>query len=437
MNASSGRRRSLLVDLTPLRQSPAFARLWAGSALAGIGAQVTVVAVGLHLYHLTQSTLAVSLVALWSLVPMIAAGLWGGMLADAFDRRRVALIAASCSWLSIAALTAITLLGNEVTWPLYLLTAINAASATILGTTRAAILPRLLPASLLPAAAALTGISTGLMVTVGPAIAGVLVALVGFGWTYLVDVVLFSAAFLGVATLPKIVPEGSAARPGLRSLAEGLRFLRAAPNVRATFVIDLIAMTFGTPRAVFPAVGALVIGGGPVTVGVLTAAYAIGALVCSLLSGGLGRVRWQGRAVLWSVAAYGASIALFGGVLLAQTVSRGAAGISAELASTPALIAAGVALALAGASDNVSAIFRTTILQTAVPDAMRGRLQGVFTVVVTGGPRLGDLYAGILATTIALWCPPLLGGLVIAALMLVLARVYRGFRGYDALDPRP
>ncbi|MEB4615567.1 MFS transporter, partial [Leucobacter sp. M11] len=284
MDESPGRRRrSLMVDLTPLRQSPAFARLWAGSALAGIGAQVTVVAVGLHLYHLTESTLAVSLVALWSLIPMIAAGLWGGMLADAFDRRRVALLAATGSWLSIAVLTLITLLGNEATWPLYLLTAINAASATILGTTRAAILPRLLPPALLPAAAALSGISMGLMVTVGPAVAGVLVAVVGYGWTYLVDVVLFSAAFLGVATLPRIVPEGTAARPGLKSLAEGMRFLRSAPNVRATFVVDIIAMTFGTPRAVFPAVGALVIGGGPVTVGVLTAAYAIGALVCSLL----------------------------------------------------------------------------------------------------------------------------------------------------------
>ncbi|MEB4615568.1 MFS transporter, partial [Leucobacter sp. M11] len=135
--------------------------------------------------------------------------------------------------------------------------------------------------------------------------------------------------------------------------------------------------------------------------------------------------------------AYGISIALFGAVLLAQTVLVGPAGITAAQAHLPALVLAALALALAGASDNVSAIFRTTILQTAVPDAMRGRLQGVFTVVVTGGPRLGDLYAGVFATAVALWFPPLLGGLVIVALMVTLARVYRGFRGYDAQDPRP
>ena len=427
-------RQSHLIDLSPLRESAAFRKLWAGNAISGIGGQMTIVAVGLHIYQLTQSTLAVSLVGAFALVPMIFAGLYGGMLADAFDRRLILLLAAIVAWGSTIALALIAWTGVDIVWPFYLLTTLNAVAATVMNTVRSAVLPRLLPARLMPAASALTGMSFGVMVTIGPALAGVLVATVGFGWTYTVDVVLFLTAFAGIFSLPKLAPEGDSQRPGLASLRSGIDFLRSASNIRMTFVVDIIAMTLGQPRVLFPAVGALVLGGGAVTVGVLTAAGAIGLLLCSLLSGRLGGVRWHGRAIRTSIVVYGAFIAGFGGVLLALSLG-GFGPVSATRANVPAMIVASVMLAGAGAADNVSSIFRQTMLQVAVPDSMRGRLQGVFTVVVTGGPRVGDIYIGIIASIGAIWLPPLLGGLAIIVILVLLTRLQRGFLRYDALAP--
>ena len=427
--------RALLVDTSPLRHSPAFARLWAGTSVAQIGAQLTIVAVGLHIYDITRSTLAVSFVALWALGPMILAGFVGGSLADRFDRRTVALVTAVVAWFSIGTMTTIAFLDVRATWPYYALAAANAASATIMGAARGAIQPRLLPTQLLPAAAALGGITMGLAVTVGPAIAGVMVAGVGFAWTYLIDAVLFTGAFIGILGLPPMRPEGTPSAPGLRSVVESLRFLRSAPNVRATFVFDLIAMTLGTPRVVYPAAASLVLGGGAVTVGLLTASFAIGALLSSLLSGPLGAVRRQGRAVTGAIAVFGVCTAVFGAVLLV-TMLLLPAGEDREPV-IPALVVAALALAGAGAADNVSAVFRTTILQAAAPDEVRGRMQGLFYVVVAGGPRVGDLIAGALATAIALWAPALIGGLLIAGIMFALWRVYGGFQRYDALHPAP
>lgn len=430
--------RALFVDTTPLRHSPAFARLWVGTSVSQIGAQLTIVAVGLHVYELTHSTMAVSLVALWALGPMILAGFVGGALADRFDRKTVALITAVVAWASICSMTAIAFLDVRITWPYYALAAANAASATILGATRGAIQPRLLPNQLLPAAAALGGITMGLAVTVGPALAGVMVASVGFSWTYLVDAVLFLGAFVGILGLPPMRPEGARGAAGFRSVVESMRFLKTAPNVRSTFVFDLIAMILGTPRVVFPAAGALVLGGGAVTVGLLTASFAVGALLSSLFSGPLGAVRAQGRAVTGSILVYGFFTAAFGAVLLGTSlISLQAAEGEDRGAIVPALVLAAVALAGAGAADNVSAVFRSTILQAAAPDAVRGRMQGLFYVVVAGGPRVGDLLAGALATVIALWAPAFIGGLLIVAIMAVLWRMYGGFQRYDALHPTP
>ena len=429
-------RRSHLIDLSPLRESTVFRKLWAGNAISGIGSQMTIVAVGLHIYQLTHSTVAVSLVGAFALVPMIFAGLYGGMLADAFDRRLILLLAAIVAWGSTIALALIAWTGVEIVWPFYLLTTLNAVAATVMNTVRSAVLPRLLPARLMPAASALTGMSIGVMVTLGPALAGVLVATVGFGWTYTTDVVLFLSAFAGIVSLPTLAPRGAVQRPGLESLKYGIDFLKSAPNIRMTFIVDIIAMTFGQPRVLFPAVGALALGGGAVTVGALTAAGAVGSLVCSLFSGRLGGARWQGRAIRTSIIIYGGFIAGFGAVLLVVTVG-GSDAVSPTRANIPAIVIASVMLAGAGAADNVSSIFRQTMLQVAVPDNMRGRLQGVFTVVVTGGPRVGDIYVGVVAAIGAIWLPPLLGGVAIITLLAFLTRWQRGLVHYDALSPTP
>lgn len=432
------RRRSVFVDISPLRASPLFARLWLGNAIAGTGSQITIVAVGLQVYDITHSTLAVSFVALVALVPMVVVGIYGGMLADVFDRRLIATIAAVVAWCSTAGICAMAWAQFDVVWLLYILTMINTVAATVLQSTRSAILPKLIGIELLPAASALNGLVFGIEVTVGPAIAGVLVAAFGFGPTYSIDVITFSAAFLGILSLPRMLPEGDAGRPGLESLKEGLRFLRSAPNIRMSFIVDIFAMTFGQPRVLFPAVGAVLLGGGAVTVGVLTAAYAVGGILSSLFSGSLGHVRLQGRAVGRAVGVYGVAIAAFGAVLAVWGLGHvGEPAPSWTHVDATGLLLASLALVVAGGSDNVSAIFRSTILNAAAPDAMRGRIQSVFTVVVTGGPRIGDLYVGILSTFTALWFPPLLGGVLITVIVVTLVRLQPTFRHYDALNPVP
>ena len=441
-------KRRRLVDTTPLRVSPAFARLWFGGAISGVGAQLTVVAVGLQVYDITRSTLAVSLVGGIALIPMVIAGLWGGMIADAFDRKRVLLVSALVGWLSVIGLAAIAwydagLPAGEVpVWPLYVLATLSSISATVQMTTRSAVTPRLIPGELVPAASALNGIAFGVQLTLGPALAGVLVAAVGYGWTYLVDVLLFTTMFLGIITLPRIAPGEGVERPGWRSLKQGIAFLRSAPNIRMSFLVDIVAMTFGRPHVLFPALGVLVFGGGPVTVGILTAAMAVGTFLASLFSGPVGHVHRHGVAIGRAISVYGGFVLLFGLAVLGMQLAlangwAGEVGDDFSEANPVALGIAALALLGMGASDEISAIFRGTMLLMATPDAMRGRLQGIFTVVVTGGPRIGDLYIGVFATAVALWFPPVLGGILIVALIAVLVRVQGSFREYDARKPSP
>ena len=431
-------RRSHFADLTPFRESPAFFRLWLGSTLAGVGSQMTIVAVGLHIYDITESTAAVALVGVISLVPMIIAGIYGGLLVDTFDRRTIAIIAETLAWVSVVGLALLAWLQIDVLWYYYVLTTVNAVAVTIVGAARSAIVPRLLPARLLPAAGGLNGITFGFQVIVGPAIAGVLVATVGVQWTYTIDAILFVAAFTGILTLPPIKPEGATGFRGVAGIVEGMRFLRGAANIRLSFLVDIIAMTFGMPRVILPAVGALVIGGGAVTVGILSAAFAAGTLIVGVFSGRLGGVRWHGRAIRNAIMVFGAMVLAFGVVLL-LTGTREAGDITDSLANAniAALIASCIILAGAGGADQVSAVFRSTMLQAAAPDNMRGRVQGVFIVVVTGGPRVGDAYVGLVAATALLWLPSLLGGVLIIALVYLLVRHYRSFYNYDALNPVP
>jgi MFS family permease len=439
-------KRRRFVDITPLRVSPAFARLWFGGAISGIGSWLTLVAVGLQIYDITESTFAVSLVGGIGLIPMIVAGLWGGMIADAFDRKKVLIVSALVGWTSTIGLALIawfdTTLSHPPVWPLYLLATLGSVASTVQMATRASVTPRLLPGELVPAASALNGIAFGVQMTLGPALAGVLVASVGFGWTYLVDVVLFSTMFLGIITLPRLAAADGVERPGWKSLKQGLEFLRTAPNIRMSFIVDIVAMTFGRPHVLFPAVGALVFGGGPVTVGILTAAMAVGTFLASLFSGPVGHVHRHGLAVGRAITVYGGFVLLLGLAVLGMqwSLAEGwVAPVGEEItqANFVALGIAAFAMLGMGASDEISAIFRGTMLLMAAPDGMRGRLQGIFTVVVAGGPRVGDLYIGVFATAVALWFPPVLGGILIIGLIALLVRTQKSFREYDARNPTP
>lgn len=443
------------VDLAPLRVSPAFARLWIGQSISGIGAWLTLTAVSLLIFDITGSTLLVALVGPISLVPMIVAGLWGGVLVDAFDRRTVAMTASIISWLSTMALFALAwwdaalVAGDRIdVWPLYLVTTVNAVATTISSAARTAIIPRIVPEGLVSRAAALNGVTFGLQLAVGPALAGVLVAAAGYSATFAVDAVLFTAGFLGIVTLPRLPPLGEAPRPGWRSLAGGFAFLRRAPVIRMSFIVDIIAMTLGRPHALFPAIGVLAIGGGPITVGLLTAAMAVGTFLGGVFSGPVARIHRHGVAVSRAIMAYGGCTIVFGLVIGATALGWfGPVGPDIEHVSWVALTLAFIALAGTGITDEFSAIFRTTMMLTAVPDAMRGRTQGIFIAVVTGGPRLGDLFAGGLATVVALaipslghealWAAPLLGGVAIVVITWAMLRASPSWRAYDARNPTP
>ena len=444
------------VDLAPLRVSPAFARLWAGMSISGIGAWLTMTAVTLLIYDITQDTRLVALVGPIALVPMIVAGLWGGMLVDAFDRRTVALIAATVSWLSTLSLLgfawwdATMAPGTRIEiWPLYLVTTVNAVATTINSAARTAIIPRIVPEGMVSRASALNGVTFGFQLAIGPALAGILVAAFGYPITFAVDAVLFTAGFLGIASLPRLPPLSDVVRPGWRSLLDGLAFLRRAPVIRMSFIVDIIAMTLGRPHVLFPAIGVFAIGGGEITVGILTAAMAVGTFLAGVFSGPVARIHRQGVAVSRAIMGYGGFTILFGLVIGAAMLGWfGPVGPTIDKVSWPALALAFVALAGTGVTDEFSAIFRTTMMLTAVPDDMRGRTQGVFIVVVTGGPRVGDLVAGGLATVVAvavpppagpdaLWGPPVFGGIAIIVLIWTLLRASSRWRAYDARVPTP
>lgn len=420
----------LLVDLTPLRLHPDFRRLWVGNALAGVGANLAATAISLQVYALTGSPFSVGLVGLFGLVPLVVLGLYGGAVVDTYDRRTVAIWGSVVMWL-VAMLNVLqAALGNTNEWVLYGLVALNSAAFGVVSPARQAIYPRILERELLPAANSLSSLAMSTSMLLGPMAAGFLVDLSGYTVTYAADATLFVFAMWGLWRLAPVPPltDGPRRVPGIRSVLDGLSYLAKRPNLRMSFLTDFCAMILAHPRALYPAIAAVALGGGARTVGILAAATAAGALVTSLLSGRLGGVRWQGRAVVLAVTGWGVSVAGFGFFVLAAT--RG------WVDPTTALAGAVVMLALAGASDTISMVFRTTIVQAAAEDHMRGRLQGVFIVVVAGGPRLGDVLAGSLGELSLEWAA-LIGGVACVVALAGLVAAQRGFLRYDAHHPEP
>lgn len=424
--------RRILLDITPLRESRPYRNLYLGMVTSGVGAQLATTAIALQIYDLTGSSFSVGLVGLYALVPIVVLGLYGGAVLDTHDRRTVALVGGVVLWGTGVLNVVQAALGNTHVGVLYALVALHSAGFAIMSPARSSIYPRLLPREQLPAANALGVASMNLAMTVGPLLAGVIVEFAGYTAAYALDVLLFTAAMVGLSTLPAIRPEtdGTARRraPGLSSVWDGFRFLATRPNVRMTFLADFCAMILAQPRALFPAIAVVAMAGGPSTVGILSAALAVGAVVAMLLSGPLGQVVHQGKAVVASVVAWGLCIG---------TVGLAVVGSGRWWGPGVALVLACIGLAAAGAADSVSSVFRNTILQSATPDHMRGRLQGVFIVVVAGGPRLGELISGTVAGAWTEWGALILGGLACVVAMLALARVQSGFLRYDARDPVP
>ena len=408
--APRGLARHILLDLTPLRRSRDYRALVAGLGVSVLGNQLTTVAVPFQVYAVTRSSLVVGLVSLAQLFPLIFGSLLGGSLVDAVDRRKILIVVETIGALCSAALALNADLGPQL-WPLFLFPAITAALSGIDSSARNAMLPGLVGMELLPSSNAIFQSLFQAGAIVGPAVAGLLLAGAGVHLIYWIDAASFLIAMSAVLAMsPQPVPAAGAlgpgwpakpARPGWRSTVDGLRFVRRSKPVQGAYLIDVNAMVFGMPRALFPALAANVFGGGAATVGLLYAAPGVGALLGALTSGWVGRVRRQGRAVVVAVLVWGAAIAGFG-------VARW-------------LPLALPLLAVAGWADVLSAVFRNTIIQFAGPDGMRGRLMGVQMAVVAGGPRLGDLEAGAVATAFGDTVSVVSGGLACIAGALLLA----------------
>ncbi len=382
--------RDLLADTRPLR-TPAFRRLWTANIITVIGAQLTVVAVPAQIYSITGSSGWVGLTGLFGLVPLIVFGLWGGALADHFDRRRI-LIVTTTGLIGTSALfwaQAAMNLGNV--WVLLGLFALQQAFFAVNQPTRTAVLPRILPASQLAAANALNMTVMQAGAIAGPLVGGALIPVLGFSWLYFVDTITLFATMWAVWSLPPLPVEKVLARtPGLRAVWDGLVYLKGHQVLMVAMLVDVIAMVFGMPRALFPEMAHRAFGGpseGGLAFSLLYAAIPAGAVLGGVFGGWVSRIRRQGRAITWLILAWGAAMAVVGvAVVLAQFGSGGWTVLMLVVALT--------ALMVGGAVDMASAALRQSLLLGAADDQVRGRLQGVFLVAVVGGPRIADVVHG-------------------------------------------
>ena len=402
----------LLTDITPLRESPPFRRLWAGTTLSAVGSALTSFALPLQVYDITRSPFAVGAIGIASIVPTLAVGLLGGTIADATDRRKLVLITTFGQVAVSAALAAQAFAGFSALWLLYLLAALSSALGAVSQPARRTLVPSLLGPDQLAAGLALNRVSFQVMLTVGPALAGIITAAAGghLQACYLLDAVSFAGSVYGVARLPGMSPRPGAARPGPRAVIEGLGFLRRRPVLAGAFLADLSATVFGLPVALFPAINAERFGGNPATLGLFTTAIGVGGLVSSALTGPVGRTARQGAVMLGTVAIWGAA---FAGFALAR----------------PLWLVLGL-LALAGAADTVTVVLRGTIVQTVATDEFRGRVTAAEYVISVAGDSLGRLESGAVGSLTSPTIGALSGGIVTVLLAGVIALAIPSFARY-------
>jgi predicted MFS family arabinose efflux permease len=388
--------------------------LWFGYLVTTLGNQLTVVGVPFEVFRLTHSSLDVGLVSLLQLVPLLVGSMIGGAIADAVDRRKLLLVTqlslAACS----AGLAINVMQRHPALWPLFAIAALAAGISSVDQPTRSALFISLVQREDYSSSNALTQILMQIGVVVGPAVGGLLIGNFGIPVVFWADVGTFGVSILTVLRLSPMAPEGGGTRFGIGSMAEGLRCLKGRQELQGTFVADLDAMIFGMPRALFPAIGLVRLHGGAMTVGLLYAAPGAGALIGALLTGWVHRVTRQGLAVLIAIVIWGSAITAFG--------------------FSPWLAVGLPLLAIAGAADVISAVFRGTILQRLTPDSLRGRLSAVHIAVVTGGPRLGDAESGAVASLAGTEFSVVSGGLACLVGIGLVAWLMPRFRSYTE-DP--
>jgi MFS family permease len=406
------RRARLLADFTPLRDSPAFRRLWAGNTLSSVGGSLTTFAVALQVYLITRSPFAVGAIGVAEMVPLLAMGLIGGAVADATDRRRLVLITSTALTVVSAAFAAQAFAGLQAVWLLYTLVAVQSTIQAVAAPAKATFVPALLTPSQLPAGLMLNRLSFQVMLTAGPALAGLITATPGLGLRacYALDVLTFAGSLYAVARLPEMKPQPGAPRPGFRAVAEGVGFIGRTQVLAGAFLADLCATFFGLPVALFPAINAERFGGNPAILGLFMASIGVGGLLSGVLSGRAVHAVRQGRAMLLAVAVWGAAFAGF--------------------AVAPWLWLTLGCLALAGAADTFTVVFRGAIVQSVTPDALRGRVLAADYVVGAGGGQLGSLEAGALGSLTSPAISALAGGLATVAAAVAIAVAMPAFTRY-------
>ena len=409
---------SLAVDRTPFRVSADYRRIWWAELVSQAGTQITIFAVFYQITTLTGSAAKVGLVGLVQFVPLTLATIFGGPVIDRADRRKILLITQSGLVATSSTLLVGSLLGKPPLVLIYAAAGVAAGLSGISAPTRGSIVPNLIPVEMLSSAVALNQVMWNTAMVAGPALGGVIIGVAGLPWAYGVDVASFAASIYATYRLSPQIPrrDGAPASTSLAAIKEAFAFLRGKRVLQATFVVDLVAMIFGLPRALFPILAVRRFHAGAEVAGVMFSAIGVGAVLGAATTGWVVRVRRQGLAVLVAVVIWGGSIALFG---LVRSL--------------------GVALALlvaAGAADVVSAVFRGTILQATVTDAVRGRLSAIHILVVTGGPRLGDVEAGLVAAAFTPAVSVVSGGLACIAGVAALAFLMPEFARYVAPGKR-
>ncbi|MEV5173957.1 MFS transporter [Streptomyces flaveolus] len=400
------------MDTRPLRV-PAYRRLWSSTIVTAVGSQLTAVAVPKQIYDITHSSAWVGYASLAGLVPMVVFALWGGAVADTVDRRKLLLVTNIGIAVTSLLFWAQAVTGLDSVVVLMVLLALQQAFFGLNSPARTASIARLVPAEQLPAANALgsTVMQTGLVA--GPLLAGVLIPVIGLPELYLIDALALCVTVWAVFRLPALPPLGATARrAGLRAIAEGFRYISRHKVLLLSFLADIVAMVFGMPRALFPELAAHTYGsyGEGLALGVLFAGIPVGAVLGGLFSGVFSRARRHGWMVIGAVVGWGVAVAGFG--------------LSGNLWVAVAF------LAVAGVADMVSMVFRGAILLSAATDEMRGRMQGVFTVVVAGGPRLADVLHGTAGAAFGPRAAVAGGGALVVVVILALAAAVPALRRY-------
>ncbi len=419
--------RDFLADTRPL-QVPAYRRLWVANIATMIGAQLTVVAVPAQIYSITGSSAYVGLTGLFGLVPLVIFGLYGGSIADSFDKRRVLIVSTWGMVLTAAVFWALTVAGNTNVWWLLLTFSLQQAFFAVNQPTRTAVFRSILPIHLLAAGASLNMMLMQAGAIIGPLVAGALIPFIGYSWLYFLDALLLLPTLGAVLALPALPPKGEATKAGFRSVLDGLSYLRGQPILLVAMLLDLIAMTFGMPRALYPEIASENFGEydeGGIMLALLYSSMAAGAVLGGLLSGWVSRVVRQGMAVIVCIVMWGVFVIIAGvGVLL----SPGAVTFWAWLVI--------IMLIFGGAADMFSASLRTAILQQSAAEHVQGRIQGVYIVVVVGGPRLADVLHGWAATPFGVGWTTLIGGVLVVVGTLLCAALVPSFTRYRKPPPQ-